>query len=307
MVARARCRVIRSERAPASLAGCSRPVPSGPYAHERSRAITSAPAGDLVAPLSPAELARAMDAYRASGTFAAAARAIGRDETGVRRALRRHLAPERAALFAEELETAHVNALRAVGKARRRASDALDTATDPRDLALLAHVAAEALRAVTAARTAHARLVAPSSTSTAAGRVVVVGYDDRPASELTDAELDAELDRHALVELRMRLARIRDAAGELVTTDAAELERLVGRAVSILAGRALQGDADARATVGALLDHATDASNDAAADGAGVVMLPPLDPPPVAVVELPRSLARPREEPFTTYPRERSP
>lgn len=301
MVARARCRVIRSERAPASLAGCSRPVPSGPYAHERSRAITSAPAGDLVAPLSPAELARAMDAYRASGTFAAAARAIGRDETGVRRALRRHLAPERAALFAEELETAHVNALRVVGKARRRASDALDTATDPRDLALLAHVAAEALRAVTGARTAHARLVAPTSTSTATGRVVVV-------ESMTDDELNEELDRHAVADLGARLARLRNTMADDVPADPAELERQVTRAVSILAGRASRGDAEARATVGALLDHATDASNDAAADGAGVVVLPPLDPAPVAVVELPRSLARPREEPFTMYlPRERAP
>ena len=239
-----------------------------------------------------------MDAYRASGTFAAAARAFGRDETGVRRALRRHLAPERTALFAEELETAHVNALRAVGKARRRASDALDTATDPRDLALLAHVTAEALRAVTVARSAHARLVAPSSTSTAAGRVVVV-------ESMTDDELNEELDRHAVADLGERLARLRRAMADGVPADPAELERQVTRAVCILAGRASRGDAEARATVGALLDHATDASNDPTAD-AGVVMLPPLDPAPVAVVELPRSLARPREEPFTTYPRERA-
>lgn len=239
-----------------------------------------------------------MDAYRAAGTFAAAARAIGRDETGVRRALRRHLAPERAALFAEELETAHVNALRAVGKARRRASEALDTATDPRDLALLAHVTAEALRAVTVARTAHARLVAPSSTSTATGRVV---------ESMTDDELNEELDHHAVADLRARLVRLRNIMADDVPADPAELERQVTRAVFILAGRASRGDTEARATIGALLDHATDASNDPTAD-AGVVMLPPLDPAPVAVVELPRSLARPREEPFTMYlPRERAP
>ena len=77
----------------------------------------------------------------------------------MRKALRRHTAPERAALFAEELEHAHANALAAVRKARRKAVDALAEATDPRDVAMLAHVCHEGLRAVSTARVAHGRVV----------------------------------------------------------------------------------------------------------------------------------------------------
>ena len=108
------------------------------------------------APLAPDELAQALTVYRERGTYAAAAAAVGRDPSTIRKALRRHEAPERAALFAEELEQAHANALAAVRKARRKAVDALADATDPRDIALLAHVCHEGLRAVTTARVAHA-------------------------------------------------------------------------------------------------------------------------------------------------------
>ena len=81
-------------------------------------------------PLAPGELARALSAYRETGTYAAAARAIGREESTVRKALRRHHAPERTELFAAELEVAHVNALRATRHARRRALAALTEATE---------------------------------------------------------------------------------------------------------------------------------------------------------------------------------
>lgn len=187
-------------------------------------------------PLTPVELARAMAAYRASGTFAAAARAIGRDETGVRRALRRHLAPARSELIAEELDGAHHDALRAVSKARRKASRALDAAVEPRDIALLGRALADVLRATTAARTAHARLTAPDA-DTDARRVVV--------TELSDEELDHELDREAR------------------------------RCASTLARRAAEGDASALEALEALAAMA--------------------DTPADVVVELPRSLARPRE------------
>ena len=225
----------------------------------------------MATPLNPEELGRALAAYRASGTFAAAARAIGRDETGVRRALRRHLAPERAELFAEELDTAHANALRAVNKARRRASTELDHATDPRDVALLAHVTAEALRAVTTARTAHARLTAPSHAP--ATRVAVV-------AAMTDDELNAELDKHIVADLRTRLEHMHGRIVADAPTDPAELERQVLRAVTILVGRAVQGDADAHAALAVLLTAATDT---------------PDAPSDTTVIELPRSLARPRE------------
>jgi len=53
--------------------------------------------------LTPSELAQAMDAYITKGTFAAAATAVGRDPSVVRRALLRHGADRRADLTALRL------------------------------------------------------------------------------------------------------------------------------------------------------------------------------------------------------------
>lgn len=242
-------------------------------------------------PLSPGELARALEAYRATGTYRAAAAAIERDESTVRKALRRHLAPERAELHAAELDAAHENALRAARKARRRASSAIDTATDPRDVGLLAHVLHEHLRAVTAARTAHARLTAPS-VATGAGMARVVEFDERAAAALSDDELDAATDSVLSDVLRTRAARL----AELDGVPADELHRDVVGAVTVLVGRALRGDVAARRCVASLL-----------AVAAEEIPLPGDGP----VVLLPSSLARPRveqSEGFTVYmPSERAP
>jgi hypothetical protein len=171
-------------------------------------------------PLSPADLSTALAVYVEAGSYAAAARAVGRDESTVRKALRRHSAPERAELFAMELEAAQVNALRATRRARRKAVAALDATDDPRDVALLAHVIHEGLRAVTTARSAHARLVAAATPATTpTGRVVEF-------STLSDEELRAEADRLAAElgyvrpapstlsadELHARIARIAQKA-----------------------------------------------------------------------------------------------
>lgn len=246
-------------------------------------------------PLSPGELARALEAYRATGTYRAAAAAIERDESTVRKALRRHLAPERAELHAAELDAAHELALRAARKARRRASSAIDTATDPRDVGLLAHVLHEHLRAVTAARSAHARLTAPS-VATGAGMARVVEFDERAVSALSDAELDAELDAATDSVLSDVLRRRADRLAELDGVGADELHRNVLGAVTVLVGRTLRGDVAARRCVASLFAVAAE---EIPLTGDGPVVL------------LPASLARPRVEQaagVTVYmPRERAP
>lgn len=216
-------------------------------------------------PLAPGELARALEAYRATGTYRAAAAAIGRDESTVRKALRRHLAPERAELHAEALDTAHEHALRAARKARRRASSALDTATDPRDVGLLAHVLHEHLRAVTAARTALHRLMPPATqTEGRLGSVV---------------EYDAEALEGARAQLAEALTRVSDADLELLGTgDPEALRERVSLAVGIVVAATLQGNDRAARGLAALLV----VSNELAG-GRDVVALPSV-------------LARPREE-----------
>lgn len=236
-------------------------------------------------PLSPSELARATDAYMEAGSFAAAARAIDRDESTVRKALRRHAAPERAELFATELAAAHVNALRAVRKARRKAVTALDAADDARDIAMLGHVCHEGLRAITTARAAHARLndteraveqrvreeldatldrlrsALPADAYARALQALARPDIARGAVEsLSDTELDAELDRLTTKHLADRLARIRESLAEQLPTDPTELEREVLPAVSLLVGLASQGDTEARGILGALLSQVRERS-----------------------------------------------
>lgn len=109
-------------------------------------------------PLTPSELARASEAYRRSGTYAAAARVIGRDESTVRRALARAGAPERAEVMAAELDRAQREVLAALAAARVRLVEALGAASDAREVAGLAAALADQLRALVTARVAEARL-----------------------------------------------------------------------------------------------------------------------------------------------------
>lgn len=239
--------------------------------------------------LAPAELSQALTVYREAGTYRAAAAAIGRDESTVRKALRRHAAPERAALFAVELESAHVNALRSAARARRKAVDALDNATDPRDVALLAHVLHEHLRAVSTARAAHGRLVAaekavearvheelegaldrlqralppeafdralhalsadtPEAPTTTMHGVVVEYDAARPVGEMSDGELHARVAR--LVE------RLHAEQAELVATlSPEELDARLRAGLAALIRRARAGDPEARSMLAPLVDAA---------------------------------------------------
>ena len=239
------------------------------------------------APLSPGDLSTALAVYVEAGSYAAAARAVGRDESTVRKALRRHAAPERAELFAIELADAHAAALRATRKARRKAVAALDVSTDPRDIALMAHVCHENLRAITTARAAHGRLVAaekavearvheelegaldrlqralppeafdralhalsadtPEAPTTTMHGVVVQYDGERPVSTMSTEELHARVER--LVE------SIHGEALALVDTlPDGELEARLRAGFVALVERARTGDTEARRALAPLVE-----------------------------------------------------
>ena len=64
-------------------------------------------------PLTPPELGLALDTYLRTGSFTAAAAAIGKDASGVARALRRHPSdPERSRVYARELDSVMSEAAR---------------------------------------------------------------------------------------------------------------------------------------------------------------------------------------------------
>ena len=63
---------------------------------QRFASPVRAGAGLMSGVLPPAVIASALQVYRESGTYAAAARAVGVEESSVRKALRRHTAPERS-------------------------------------------------------------------------------------------------------------------------------------------------------------------------------------------------------------------
>ena len=189
--------------------------------------------------LPPAVIASALVAYRAQGTYASAARAVGCDESTVRKALRRHTAPERWQIMADALDDAHEAALATVVLARQRTVAALATADDVRDVALLSHTLHEGLRAVTTARAAH-------------GRIAVVDVEPEPAD---DDALAAKLDGVVAARLRERLERIRRGAAESVLAMPAEqrAERVAER-VRVLLALVASGDSEAATRLGHLLE-----------------------------------------------------
>ena len=189
--------------------------------------------------LPPAVIASALVAYRAQGTYASAARAVGCDESTVRKALRRHTAPERWQIMADALDDAHEAALATVVLARQRTVAALATADDVRDVALLSHTLHEGLRAVTTARAAH-------------GRIAVVDVEPEPAD---DDALAAKLDGVVAARLRERLERIRRGAAESVLAMPAEqrAERVAER-VRVLLALVASGDSDAAASLAVVLE-----------------------------------------------------
>jgi hypothetical protein len=189
--------------------------------------------------LPPAVIASALQVYRAQGTYASAARAVGCDESTVRKALRRHTAPERWQIMADALDDAHEAALATVVLARQRTVDALQVADDVRDVALLSHTLHEGLRAVTTARAAH-------------GRISVVDVQPEPAD---DDALAAKLDGVVAARLRERLERIRRGAAESVLAMPAEqLAERVAERVRALLVLVASGDSDAAASLAVVLE-----------------------------------------------------
>ena len=255
------------------------------------------------APLSPGDLSTALAVYTEAGTYAAAARAVGRDESTVRKALRRHTAPERAELFAMELEAAHVAALRATRRARRKAVAALDATDDPRDVALLGHTLHESLRAVSQARAAHGRLVAaehavetrvreelhgamerlrralpPRSFEAALHALSDDSHDTATTMRGVVAEFGSELSTLTDEELHQRIARLvgsihAEAFATLDGLSAEELDARLRAGLTALVTRARAGDAEARGILAPLVDAAQVPA------GTPVVCLPRLEPP----------------------------
>lgn len=190
--------------------------------------------------LPPAVIASALQVYRAQGTYASAARAVGCDESTVRKALRRHTAPERWQIMADALDDAHEAALATVVLARQRTVDALQVADDVRDVALLSHTLHEGLRAVTTARAAH-------------GRIAVVDVQPEPAD---DDALAAKLDGVVAARIRERLDMIRRSAAESVFAMPMEqrAERVAER-VRVLLALVASGDSEAATLLGHMLSE----------------------------------------------------
>ena len=184
--------------------------------------------------LPPAVIASALQVYRSQGTFAAAARAVGCEESSVRKALRRHTAPERHELMAAALDDAHEAALASVVIARQRTVAALATADDVRDVTLLSHTLHEGLRAVTTARAAH-------------GRIVVVDVQPEP-EPVCDSLLVAKLKR--LVQGK------RDGvAADVFAMPAEQLAERVAERVRVLLALVASGDSDAATLLGGVLSE----------------------------------------------------
>jgi len=191
--------------------------------------------------LPPAVVASALQVYRESGTYAAAARAVGVEESTVRKALRRHSAPERHELMADALDDAHEAALAAVVIARQRTVAALAITDDVRDVALLSHGLHEGLRAVTTARAAHGRIG------------VVVDVEPEPAD---DDALAVTLDRISTEHLRVRIDRLTQAvARDVLALSPAELAERVAERVLVLLARVAAGDVAAAGVLGAVFSE----------------------------------------------------
>jgi hypothetical protein len=161
---------------------------------------------------------------------------VGCDESTVRKALRRHSAPERWQIMADALDDAHQAALATVVLARQRTVDALQVADDVRDVALLSHTLHEGLRAVTTARAAH-------------GRIAVVDVEPEPEPEPAD-------DAGVVARLRRLVQGKRDGAADTVRAMPAEqLAERVAERVRVLLALVASGDSDAAATLAVVLEE----------------------------------------------------
>lgn len=158
-------------------------------------------------PLTPSELASASEAYRRSGTYAEAARVIGRDESTVRRALARAGAPERAEVMAEALDCAQREVLAALAAARVRLVEALGATADAREVAGLSAALADQCRALVTARVAEARLAERAAAAEEPERVSVLEARAALAAALSGHTPPPEPEPPELTELGERLRR----------------------------------------------------------------------------------------------------
>lgn len=108
--------------------------------------------------ITPEEIQRAAEVYRATGNYAEAARAIGRDKSSTRRALIAAAEPLRATLHTHALARAERDARRALEKIRAKLEAAADGAAEVKDLAAIAAQIHDNARATTQMRVAHAKL-----------------------------------------------------------------------------------------------------------------------------------------------------
>jgi hypothetical protein len=109
-------------------------------------------------PITPEEVTAAAEVYRATGNYAEAARAIGRDKSSTRRALIAAAEPLRATLHTQALARAERDALRALVKVRKGLVDDFAVAAEPKDRAALSAQVHDNARATTQMRVAHAKL-----------------------------------------------------------------------------------------------------------------------------------------------------
>ena len=109
-------------------------------------------------PITPDEIERAAEVFRATGNYAEAARAIGRDKSSTRRALIAAAEPLRATLHTHALARAERDALRALVSTRKGLVADFAEAAEVKDRVAAAAQIHDNARATTQMRVAHAKL-----------------------------------------------------------------------------------------------------------------------------------------------------
>lgn len=109
-------------------------------------------------PITPDEIERAAEVFRATGNYAEAARAIGRDKSSTRRALIAAAEPLRATLHTHALARAERDALRALVATRKGLVADFAEAAEVKDRVAAAAQIHDNARATTQMRVAHAKL-----------------------------------------------------------------------------------------------------------------------------------------------------
>lgn len=132
-------------------------------------------------PITPDEIDRAAEVFRATGNYAEAARAIGRDKSSTRRALIAAAEPLRATLHTQALARAERDALRALVSTRKGLVADFARAAEAKDRVAAAAQIHDNARATTQMRVAHAKLTGEHA---AEKHAHTVEADDALASKL---------------------------------------------------------------------------------------------------------------------------